>query len=197
MHLFMKTLSLLTTITLLGLSAASSSAAVIALNLEGKGGIGLLASNENGTVNGAFGSGGEVGGGISYDDVSNLLTINVAWGLTNGFSSLTGNASAGHIHGPTASSGVGSFTQNAGVIFGLDSGVTWNNSATSGGVTGRTITLTETQEGQLLAGRYYINVHTSLNGGGEIRGNIVVPETSTSVLASTALGLMIRRRRRA
>ncbi len=148
-------------------------------------------------MNGAFGSGGEVGAGITYDNVTNVLTVNVAWGLANGFSNLTGNATAGHIHGPTAASGVGAFTQNPGVLFGLDSGPTWNNSATGGGVTGRTITLTETQEADLLAGRYYINVHTSTNGGGEIRGNLVVPETSTSVLAAAALGLMALRRRRA
>lgn len=178
-------------------SLVPAQAAVIAFQLEGKGGIGLLASNENQAVNGAFGSGGEVGAGITYDDVTNVLTINVAWGIANGFTNLTGNATAGHIHGPTPASGVGSFTQNIGVLFGLDSGPTWNNSASAGGVFGRTITLTETQEGQLLAGRYYINVHTTTNAPGEIRGNlVVVPETSTSVLAAAALGLLTLRRRR-
>lgn len=183
-------------IALLLLSLAPSHAAIIALNLEGKGGVGLLSTNENGTISGSPGSGGEVGSGITYDNVANVLTINVAWGLANGFANLTGNASAGHIHGPTPSSGSAAFLQNVGVLFGLDSGPTWNNSASSGGVFNRTINLTETQEAELLAGRYYINIHTSTNGGGEIRGNIVVPETSTAVLGVAALGLATLRRRR-
>lgn len=193
----MKTLSLLS-ITLLGLSAASSSAAIIALNLEGKGGIGLLASNENFVVNGAFGSGGEVGPGISYDDVNNILTINVAWGTANGFTDLTSNATAGHIHGPAGPGGIGSFTASAGVAFGLDSGPTWNNSASAGGITNRTVTFaSQLQEDDLLAGKYYINIHAGpANPGGEIRGNIVIPEASTALLGLMGgLGLLVRKRR--
>ncbi len=181
------------------LSLASSHAVIIAVNLEGKGGVGLLSTNENVTVTGIPGFGGEVGPGITYDNVTNVLTINVAWGLINGFGNLTGNASAGHIHGPTIASGAAAFLENRPVLFGLDSGPTWNNSATSGGITNRTITLSESQEAELLAGRYYINVHVAStgNGGGEIRGNLVVPETSTSVLGAAAFGLAALRRRRA
>ena len=49
---------------------------------------------------------------------------------------------------------------------------------------------------------YYVNVHTSVNGGGEIRGNIVnpvaIPEPSTcSALGGlVALGFVAGRRRR-
>jgi hypothetical protein len=183
--------------SVLGLSAVSSQAAIVAFDIQGQGGFGLLSTNETHVVTGSFGSGGEVGAGISYNDVSNELTLNFAWGATNGFTSLTGNATAGHIHGPTANGGVASFTQTAGVFFTLSSGLTWDDSASAGGVTGRVLTLTAPQELELLAGRYYINIHTGTNGAGEIRGNLVaVPESSTALLGALGmLGLLVRKRR--
>jgi len=33
-------------------------------------------------------------------------------------------------------------------------------------------TLTDAQAADLLAGRYYINIHTAANSGGEIRGQV-------------------------
>src|SRR4051794_1639146 len=76
--------------------AVQTQASTVFFDLVGKGGTGLLAANQNGTVNGTPGSGGEVGAGIFYDDAANLLTINVAWGSANGFANLTGNTTAGH-----------------------------------------------------------------------------------------------------
>jgi hypothetical protein len=35
--------------------------------------------------------------------------------------------------------------------------------------------ITDPQEGELLGSLWYINVHTELNSGGEIRGQIVFP----------------------
>lgn len=172
-----------------------ASSAVILLNLQGKAGTGLLSGNENGTILGSPGSGGEFGGGITYDDVSNELTINVAWGSGNGFTNLSGDASMGHIHGPTPSSGAAAFLDNVGVLFNLDDTGAWNNNAINGGITNRVITLTAAQETQLYAGRYYINIHTGTNGGGEIRGNIV-PEPASTLLALGGLGLCLRRRSR-
>ena len=165
-------------------------------DLLGKAGPGLLPGNENGTVLGSPGSGGEVGAGITYDDVTMVLSINVAWGFDNGFTNLTGNASMGHIHVPTVSVGTASFNENAGILFFLDSGPAWNPSAAAGGVTGHTVTLTEPQEADLLAGKYYINIHTAANGGGEIRGNlVVVPEPSSVLLAFAGLSVFGLRRR--
>lgn len=189
---------LLSILFLMTAGSLPASSAIILFNLQGKGGTGLLSGNENLVIAGTPGSGGEVGAGISYDDVSNELTINVAWGSGNGFLNLTGNASMGHIHGPTPSSGAAAFLENVGVLFFLDDTPAWNPSATAGGITNRVITLSAGQETELLAGRYYINVHTGTNGGGEIRGNmVVVPESSTALLALGGLALCFRRRTRA
>src|SRR5207249_6089410 len=83
--------------------AGAAPAQVTQFDLSGKAGAGLLPGNENPTVTNSTATGGEVGSGISFNTTTNVLTINVAWGSANGFSNLTGNATAGHIHGPTTS----------------------------------------------------------------------------------------------
>lgn len=186
-------------LTLLLAATASLSAVVIPFDLQGKAGFGLLSGNENGTINGTPGSGGEIGAGISFDDVTRDLTINVGWGTGNGFTNLSGNATAGHIHGPTPSVAPASFNENVGVLIGLDSLAGWNNSATAGGIFNVTVNLSTTQATQLMNGQLYINVHTATNGPGEIRGNLVpVPEPSTVALLAgfVVTGLAIMRRRR-
>ncbi|MES2733239.1 MAG: CHRD domain-containing protein [Bacteroidota bacterium] len=40
-------------------------------------------------------------------------------------------------------------------------------------VSGTTVALNTTQEADLLAGNWYVNIHTNLNKGGEIRGQLV------------------------
>lgn len=175
---------------------AHAQASIILFDLLGKGGAGLLAGNENGAVLGTPGSGGELPGGISYDDIANLLTINVGWGTGNGFMNLTGPTTGGHLHGPTADGGVASFTQNAGVKYGLNALPGWNSSATAGGFNG-TIAILAADEAGLLNGQFYFNVHTAMNGGGEIRGNLVpVPEPSVMVLAALGAGALLLRLRR-
>ena len=87
---------------LLALSATTTqvNAATISYDLLGAAGAGLLPGNEPGTIIG--GTGGEIGAGISLDDVTNILTINVGWGSGNGpFTDLSSNVSNQHIHGPT------------------------------------------------------------------------------------------------
>lgn len=167
---------------------SDSKAAIVFFNLAGQSGTGLLAGNEVGVSTGT-GTGGVTGGGIFFDDVSKVLTINVGWGSASGFTnSLTGVATAMHIHGPA------SFTQNASVVLGLKGLPGFSSSANGGGFTG-SVNLNATNEASLLANLLYINVHTTANAGGEIRGNITaVPEpTSLCLLGLTAAGFSYRR----
>ena len=82
---------------------------------------------------------------------TNVLTWKVS------FSGLTGPATAGHFHGPAA---VGA---NAGVVVPF--------SGTSSPMEGQA-TLTPAQVADLMAGKWYANVHTATNKGGEIRGQM-------------------------
>ena len=76
------------------------------------------------------------------------------------FSGLTGTVTAAHFHGPA---GPGA---NAPVAVPLNSSFvgTWQRSE---------ITLTEAQAADLLAGRWYVNIHTAQFPAGEIRGQVV------------------------
>ena len=84
------------------------------------------------------------------------------------------------------------------VAFNLISGSTFNNSITNGSAVGSwDLDLTGDTESDLLGGRFYVNIHTSGNPGGEIRGYIVVPEPSHAMLALVGLGSLCLVRRRA
>jgi hypothetical protein len=172
--------------------ATSAQSAIVLFELLGKAGPGLLAGNENGAVSGTPGTGGEVGTGITYDTVTKTLAVKVAWGSGNGFTDLTSAVSAAHIHGTAASSAPASFLLNTGVLVGLPR---VSSTANSGSID-TTVVLNAQQELDLFDGKYYINVHTSTNPGGEIRGNIVIPEPSHAMLSMTGLVILGLRRRR-
>ena len=89
---------------------------------------------------------------LDYDNASKKLS----WKIT--YSGLSGPATAAHFHGP-AETGA-----NAGVAVAIP------NAGTSP-VEGNA-TLTDAQAADLMAGKYYINVHTAANPGGEIRGQV-------------------------
>jgi CHRD domain len=160
---------------LIGFFSVSANAANIAFDLKGTAGTGLLAANEPAAPIG--GSGGEIGAGIFFDDVTNLLTVNVGWGSSQGFVDLTSLSNNSHIHGPTASNNGAGFTQTAGVVVNLTRS---SNAVTGGVITNAPIALTAAQKADLLNGKYYINIHTVNNGGGEIRG-FLVPVAPTQV----------------
>jgi CHRD domain len=89
---------------------------------------------------------------IDYDAASKKLT----WKLT--YSGLSGPATAAHFHGPAEAG------KNAGVAVAIPG-------ATASPAEG-SATLTDAQAADLLAGKYYVNVHTAANPGGEIRGQV-------------------------
>lgn len=86
----------------------------------------------------------------------NTQTNKLSWKVT--YNGMSGPAVAGHIHGPAAPG------QNAGVL------VPFTNVAAQP-VTGET-TVTPQQIADLMAGRWYVNVHTRAHPGGEIRGQL-------------------------
>lgn len=90
------------------------------------------------------------------------------------FSGLSASATAAHIHGAASPQ------QNAGVIIPF-SGVP---GATSGTISG-TATVTPQQLAYILAGETYVNIHTTANPGGEIRGQIWPIQFGASMSASS------------
>jgi CHRD domain-containing protein len=89
---------------------------------------------------------------IDYD----AATKKMSWKLT--YSGLTGPATAAHFHGPAEAG------KNAGVALAIPNAT---SSPTEGSAT-----LTDAQAADLTAGKYYINIHTAANPGGEIRGQV-------------------------
>src|ERR1700742_1879014 len=89
---------------------------------------------------------------IDYDPASKKLS----WKLS--YSGLSGPATAAHFHGPAEAG------KNAGVAVAIPN-------ATSTPVEG-SATLTDAQAADLAAGKYYVNIHTAANPGGEIRGQV-------------------------
>jgi hypothetical protein len=126
-----------------GLFAAPASAEVINYKVQ------LLPTSEV-PPNDSKGSGTLVG---TYDTDSKKLS----WTAT--YSGLTGAAIMAHFHGP-ADPGV-----NASVVVPQPGGL---ESPMKGEVT-----LTDAQAAQFTAGKWYFNIHTAQNKGGELRGQMV------------------------
>ena len=97
-------------------------------------------------------------GSGSVDAVLNKDTMQLRWKVN--FSAMTGPATMAHFHGPAA---VGA---NSGVALG------WANPVVTG-MEG-SATLTPAQAADLMAGKWYANIHTAAFPGGELRGQMTV-----------------------
>ena len=89
----------------------------------------------------------------TYDTDSKMLTYEV------GYADLTGPATMAHFHGPAPAG------KNAGVMVPIDGDLA---SPLKGSVK-----LTEDQAKALANGDLYFNIHTPMNKGGEMRGQMV------------------------
>ena len=88
---------------------------------------------------------------ITYDTASKKLT----WKIT--YTGLTGPATMAHFHGPAEAG------KNAPVAVPIAPATSPSEGSA---------TLTDAQATDLMSGKYYINVHTEANKGGEIRGQV-------------------------
>jgi hypothetical protein len=145
----------------------------------------------------------------SYDDVARTLTLDMS------FSGLLGTTTAAHIHGPTGVAGTGTASVAtttplfAGFPIGVSSGsynVTLDLTAagsynpifvTNNG--GTTAGAEAALAAALAGGKAYLNIHSTVFGGGEIRGffQLAVPEPASwaMMIGGFALtGAALRRR---
>ena len=84
-------------------------------------------------------------------------TKQLAW--DGSYSGLTGPATAAHFHGPAEPG------KNAGVAVPI---------APATSPLHGSATLTDAQASDLMAGSWYVNIHTEANKGGELRGQLVM-----------------------
>jgi hypothetical protein len=88
---------------------------------------------------------------LALDTASRRLTWHVTYG------GLTGDAFMGHLHGPATETAAAPITVPFPLLASPIDGAA---------------TLSDSQMADLLAGRWYVNIHTRANDAGEIRGQI-------------------------
>ena len=119
-----------------------------------------MASGNTATFSAALSGGAEVpanssAGSGTLEATLNKTTNVLSWKVT--YSGLSGPATMAHFHGPALPGA------NAGVVVPFPSAA----SPAQGEAT-----LTPAQIADLMAGKWYANVHTAANPGGEIRGQL-------------------------
>ena len=99
-------------------------------------------------------------GQVSFDPTSKTITYNVSWKLGLPAATTTDM----HFHGAED----GSDTKSSPVVVELEGFSTGN----SGNFSGTTRALTDAEVNQFLAGKWYMNIHSTTVPGGELRANI-------------------------
>lgn len=97
---------------------------------------------------------------LIFDPSLKTINYNITWTLGSA-AATTANM---HFHGAED----GSDLKSSGVAL----GITGFSTANTGTISGTTIALTDAQVAQLLAGKWYLNIHSSTVTSGELRGNI-------------------------
>lgn len=122
--------------------------------------------------------------------VVNTTTMMIEWEIS--YSGLTGPivSPGAHFHGPA------DFGQNGPVtLFIAGHGSDFPLPQPASGVLTGSAMLTSQQQSDLLAGLWYVNIHTGLNQAGEIRGQVVPTPAGAAALLSAGLFGAARRRR--
>jgi len=186
-------------------------AQTVEFDFAGNGGFGLLPGNEVG-ANTSLGSdsiaiGGEVDGGIVFDSGTNVLDVNFSFENLDG-GLLFAAASGIHLHLPGVAGDP--FNQTGPIVFNLnsfdDTAVSNFNSQILDGSTAGTVNASIDFSDNLalvddlLAGEFYLNIHSQTFSGGELRGTLApaaaVPEPSSVALLGLVFGSAVMRRRR-
>ncbi len=97
---------------------------------------------------------------LVFDPALKTIKYDMTWTL----GSSTATTTNMHFHGAED----GSDLKSSGVAI----GITGFTTANTGTISGTTVPLTDVQVAQLLAGKWYLNIHSSTVPGGELRGNI-------------------------
>jgi hypothetical protein len=124
---------------------------------------------------------------ISYDTVSQILSLVGSYGESTGGVNLLGDFTAAHIHNPDSS------------VFAPLTSIPFPGVTTKSGLLYATIDYSSApaEEAQLWAGLQYVNIHTTLYPGGEIAGYLTpLPEPGTlALLGLGGFSLLVLRRR--
>ena len=116
---------------------------------------------------------------VSFDDSTNLLS----WTIS--FSGLLGTMTNSHFHGPAP----------VGVPAGVRVGIPFTAGVQADTLIG-SATISNAFATELLNGLWYINIHSNLYPGGEIRGQVnLVPEPGTLLLVAGGIALLAHARR--
>ncbi len=150
--------------------------------------VGLSPANEVPAVTTSTGKGGAVSGGITFDTDTSTLSFTMGYGSSAGFTNLTGAATGLHIHGPAAAGA------ESAVLFNLATLHFPSATPATGGLIFGSIVYSPTQAAQLLANQNYVNIHTTANPDGEIRGQLVrlnsAPEIAGPLDATVECGVL-------